>query len=258
MSDSATPQALKILVAEDEPVSRVLMSGILRRLGFQADYVLNGLEAVSAVHQRDYDVILMDIQMPEMDGFSAAREILKSRPDATRPVIIAVTAVENDGIREQCLQAGMNDYMHKPVDEDEVKQVLAKWGRPVIRATSVSQEGNQNPSNDVAKRLDLLKRETDASFVKELIDIFLNSTPRHLASMRQALERADGQALQAAAHGLKGGSANFGALYLASLCQHLENLGESGQLEGARPLLGDLEQEFEKVCSELRTYKEAM
>ena len=254
MSEPTSQQSLKILVAEDEPVNRVLMSKMLKHLGYQADYVGNGAEALSASNQKDYEIILMDIQMPEMDGFSATREILKSRPKETKPVIIAVTALAKDGIRDQCAQAGMSDYLRKPVDAEMLRQVLDKWKQPASSATGSSEMTDTNPDKALHERLDVLQHETDPSFVKELLDMFLASTPSQLEKIRQAIERSDGKVLHAGAHGLKGGSSNIGAARLASLCQKLENAGETGQFEDVNRLFDELNREFESLRNELRKY----
>ncbi|MBI3006501.1 MAG: response regulator [Ignavibacteriales bacterium] len=257
MSDPAQPRNVKILVAEDEPVNRVLMSKLLHRLGYRADFVDNGAEAVEASRRNEYDLVLMDIQMPEMDGFAASHEIIRSRPDK-KPVIIAVTALAKDGIRDKFLHAGMNDYLQKPVDAEGLRQMLEKW-----KPTSNSSDSEGRIQNSAAglkelhERLELLQGETEPSFVREILTMFMATAPVQLKKIQDGLERSDAKAVHAGSHALKGGSLNLGAMHLGSLCQKMENAGESGRLDEAKMLFEELMHEFERVRRELQKYTEA-
>lgn len=119
---------LRILLAEDNPVNQMVMLKMLNKLGYQADVAANGKEVLCCLEQQPYDLILMDVQMPEMDGFETARAIRKHWASADQPKIIAITAYTLKGDREKCLDAGMDDYISKPVKLEELKSVLESYG----------------------------------------------------------------------------------------------------------------------------------
>jgi len=120
----ATPASIKILLVEDNPVNQKVATLILKKLGYQADIANHGLEALAALERQAYEVVLMDVQMPEMDGITATGEIRKKYQDSQRPWIIAMTANAMQGDREMCLQAGMNDYVSKPINRDQLEQAI--------------------------------------------------------------------------------------------------------------------------------------
>lgn len=255
MGDTELQQRLRILVAEDEPVIRALLSRMLQGLGYRADLVDNGAQAVDASQNHDYGLILMDIQMPEMDGFEASREILKSRPEKKKPVIIAVTALARDGIVQQCAQAGISDYLQKPVDAGGLRRMIEKWMPGVPQSPHTAEPGEARSSREMHERLGVLERETDPSFVKELLTMFLASAAAQLEKIQTAINEMDGKAIHAGAHALKGGSANIGAARLAFLCQKLENAGEEGRIDDARRFMDDLRSEFQHVQTVLAAYQ---
>jgi CheY-like chemotaxis protein len=118
---------MSILIAEDNMINQKLIVRILKNFGQEVDVTTNGKEALQAVHQKKYDIVLMDVQMPEMDGNEATQRIRKEVPHENQPVIIAMTAHALQGDREKCLEAGMNDYMSKPILIDEVRRMIQKW-----------------------------------------------------------------------------------------------------------------------------------
>jgi len=124
-AQSANHQALHILLVEDNAVNQKVASRLLERMGYRADVASNGLEALEALRRQSYDVVLMDVQMPEMDGLEASRRIQRDWPAGQRPRIIAMTAEAMQGDRERCLAAGMDDYISKPVKMDELRRALS-------------------------------------------------------------------------------------------------------------------------------------
>ncbi|MBD1915017.1 MULTISPECIES: response regulator [Cyanophyceae] len=201
----------RILLAEDNVVNQKVALQILQRLGYRADVAANGYEVLAALDQQPYDLVLMDVQMPEMDGLTAARQIVQRWP-TRRPRLVAVTANAMQGDREQCLQAGMDDYISKPIRLDELIRVL-EGGDPVaplaidlaaLRTFAITVGGN------------------DPEFMTDLIASYLESADQLVADMLTALGQHDWTSLERAAHTLKSSSAAVSATVLADRCRDLE------------------------------------
>jgi len=234
---------LRILIAEDNMVNQKLAVQLLTRMGYRPDVAGNGLEAIQALERQPYDVILMDVQMPELDGLEATRRICQRWPRADRPCIIAMTADAMQGDREKCLNAGMDDYVTKPVQVAALVVALE-------RARSVAvHTGARERLSDVAESNDPLDTLLDAATLDDiralvgddgedglagLIACFLDDAPRLLNAMRDALDTNDAGALQAAAHTMKSTSALFGATALAALCEALERRSAADLMDGAQ------------------------
>jgi two-component system sensor histidine kinase/response regulator len=227
---------VRVLVAEDNPVNQRVALRQLERAGVSADAVANGIEAVEAVSRGDYALVLMDVQMPEMDGFAAAREL--RRRGAVVP-IVALTANAMTGDRERCLAAGMDDYLAKPVVEEELVRVLDRF----------LPQANGAPLD--ARMLERLQ-EVGPAFLREIAVIYLDDAPTRLAALRDAVERRDAQAIFATAHAFKSGSGNIGATAVHDLCAALESMGRQGNLSGAAGTLAALEREYGRVEQALR------
>ena len=241
-SEPAAPIAhkredVRILVAEDNPVNQKVAVRQLERAGFAADAVANGVEAVEAVSRREYALVLMDVQMPEMDGFTAAREI-RSRETGKSVPIVALTANALAGDRERCLAAGMDDYLAKPIIESELQRVLDRF-IPAAPATV-------DPS--VLNGM----REVGPDFVRELVAVYIDDAAVRLDAMRKAIERDDARALAFAAHAFKSSSGNVGAEMVRRMCEELESMGREGRMEGVQEKLSSLRREYDRAESELR------
>jgi CheY-like chemotaxis protein len=237
---------LRILLAEDNAVNQKLALRLLQQMGYRADLAVNGLEALEALERQPYDVVLMDVQMPEMDGLEASRQINKRWSREERPHIIAMTANAMQGDREMCLAAGMDDYITKPVRLDELVGAL----------TRVQPRARDGASAGAAPAIDRtafenLKQAMGAEFIGELIDTFLEDTPKLLADMRRAWAERNADTFRRAAHSLKSNSANFGAATLSALSKELEMMGKAGELEGAEQEMARVEKEYERVKREL-------
>ncbi|GAB4538130.1 MAG: hypothetical protein Kow0063_25650 [Anaerolineae bacterium] len=253
---------LRILLVEDNPVNQKVTLHILRRLGYGADVAANGLEALQALERATYDVVLMDIQMPEMDGEEATRRICARWPAGQRPHIIAMTAHAMKGDRERFLAAGMDDYVTKPVRLEELAEALRK--SPVSspsRSTPDLPTGQESPSPSPAARpsngtpidrdrLDAFRALMGES-TPELINLFFKDSATQLAELQQAIAGGDTEMMRRAAHTFKSSSAMLGALPLAAMCQELEDLGQTGDLEGAAERVAQLEAEYLAVKAEL-------
>jgi PAS domain S-box-containing protein len=234
----AAQHPLRILLAEDNAVNQRVATSILARMGYTCDIAGNGREAVTAVATTSYDVVLMDVLMPELDGLQASREIRGLTHITTQPRIVAMTANAMAGDRETCLAAGMDDYVSKPIRIKELVTALLRV--PGSRPTA--------PSQHDADELLTALRETIGSqaenLLPELSDLFQKEAPQLLHGIYTAIERADHQQLAAAAHTLKSSSASLGSRDLPNLCQHLETLARTGTTAGADQYATTLEQSY--------------
>ena len=235
------PTATRLLVAEDNPVNQKLIVRLLEKLGLAADVAGNGAEAVEAFSLRPYSAVLMDCQMPEMDGFEATAAIRRrDRQEGTHTPIIAVTAHAMKGDRERCLAAGMDDYVTKPIKPDLLKEILEHWLPPAPGlGDSTSLFPPAKTTFDLQAALDRV--EGDRDLLGEMATIFLEEYPRFVQQMRQAIADNDSATLCHAAHTLRGSVGNFVATDAAAAALVLENLGREGRLAQASVALAQLE-----------------
>ncbi len=233
---------VRVLVAEDNPVNQKVAIRQLAKAGYAADAVANGIEAVEAVSRHDYALVLMDVQMPEMDGFAATREIRRIEERGRRLPIIALTANALAGDRERCLAAGMDDYMHKPFTETELARVLSTYVPPP----------SVEPLDPVV--IANLREVGGGSddFVAELAGIYLEDAPPRIAVMRDAVRTDNAAKLAGAAHALKSSSGNIGAAVVRDLCTELETIGRAGDTSQAAATVEALEREYARAAEQLR------
>lgn len=230
---------LRVLVVEDNPVNQKLAAQLLEKRGHKAIIAGNGLEALATLEKQAFDVVLMDIQMPKMDGLDATRVIReKEKSSGGHVPIIAMTAHAMKGDRERCLEAGMDAYVSKPIAPDELFTSVENFA-PAQPYCSPAATGSSLAEAD-ARGL-LASVGGDAEFLRELAGIFLSDSPRLMSEIRRALAGKDGGALARAAHGLKGAVSNFGAAEVVKAARRLEMLGREGKLETARKALRVLE-----------------
>jgi len=248
------PGGLRILVAEDNIVNQKLTLRQLRKLGHEADAVGNGKEVLSAIERNSYQVLLLDCQMPELDGYETARlirqrEALVYGPGAGRTSlrIIAMTANAMQGDREKCLASGMDDYISKPVRMPALEAALARAGAD-LEAVPEPVPG-ASPDFDLSALRDLrqLRVPGDPDPLVELAGLFLADTEPLVGQIRQAAHDEDIRVLKAAAHSLKGSASNLGARRLAALCAELERGAQSTSRESLMRLCVDLLAEFDQT-----------
>jgi CheY-like chemotaxis protein len=239
---------LRILLAEDNTVNQKLALRLLQQLGYRADVASNGMEAVQSVERQSYDVILMDVQMPEMDGLEASRLICAQWPRERRPRIIATTANAMQGDREMCLAAGMDDYISKPIRVAELIAALAKTPPLALPKEEIT---NLPPIVDRPAFEDL-KKEMGLDFIRELVDAYCEETPQLISALRQALADQDAEAFRRAAHSIKSTSNTLGALRSGSLAKELEMLGKAGQLGAAAAEVERLATDYLQVQQALK------
>jgi len=240
----------RILLAEDHPINREVALAILGRLGFDADPVGNGAEAVRALQKIDYDLVLMDCEMPEVDGYEATRQIRNPGTGALNPrvPIVAVTANAMPGDREKCLQMGMDDYLAKPIEPEAVAQVLARW-LPTTRVKGSSRKAAiPSPCDNIFDRIGLMKRlGGNQGLAEKLVQGFLDDTPSQLCILRKQLEDSDAPSARRQAHKLKGAAATLSANALRAVAFQAEQAAMAGQLNRVAELLPAMEDEFERV-----------
>jgi signal transduction histidine kinase/DNA-binding response OmpR family regulator len=246
---------LRILLAEDNAVNQKLALRILAQMGYRADVAGNGLEAIQALERQAYDVILMDVQMPEMDGLEATRQICQRWPVGKRPRIIAMTANAMQGDREMCLAAGMDDYLSKPIRVSELVAALTR-----VKPTAVGGETVSDGAVIDAATFDELVASTggEAAFIQELIDTYLTDAPSLFAQMRSALAARDAETFRRAAHSLKSNSASLGALSLSAMAKELEMMGKAVNLEGASAKIAAADVEYARVKAALQQKRAAL
>jgi CheY-like chemotaxis protein/HPt (histidine-containing phosphotransfer) domain-containing protein len=251
-------ERLRILLAEDNIVNQKLALMQLHNLGYAADAVADGLEAVKALELIPYDIVLMDCQMPVMDGYEATAEIRRRERGARRATIIAMTAHALSGDREKCLSAGMDDYISKPVREEDLVLVLGRWvEQAAAHADDDLQEGRAPEHDaDMISALKALTRGGGNDLLSEMVDLFIKDAAERLDALRSALVNEDGKSFYIAAHALKGSCGNLGAKRMAALCDYLEEQGRAGRVRGLAPLVATLEEEFANVRRALEYEKQ--
>lgn len=248
----STVSPLRVLLAEDNPVNQKVALRMLEKLGLETELARNGLEAVQAVEQVQFDVILMDIMMPELDGIEATKRIIKSQPSETRPRIVALTANAMRGDRERCLQAGMDDYLLKPLRVDELTKVLDGCKKIGGDGRAGRDEAELVVSANVLEGLHEMLGGDDPEFLVGLVNEFLADSENLMARMHEAVRTDSPSILRHAAHTLKSSATMFGAEEMATICGDLENIGADGRVAGAEPLISTLEDEFATVAQRLR------
>jgi PAS domain S-box-containing protein len=244
---------LKILVAEDNTVNQKVVQQLLAHLGYRADVVANGVEVLDALERQTYDLVLMDVQMPEMDGLEASRRIRLRQGSTTSPHIIAMTANAMPGDRESCLQAGMNDYVAKPVELDDIRRALERSAPPPVVAPAPIDELPVIDRRRIDQLLDLQDDE-NPTLVADIVKLFLVDSPKHLDNIAAAIEHGDTSALKSAAHRFLSSIENLGAMRMRDHCMELERLGKAASLEGTHARLVGLRAEFCQAQRELTAY----
>ena len=264
---------LRILLAEDNAINQQVALSFLERLGYRADVAANGLEVLQSLRRQPYDVVLMDVHMPEMDGLEATRRIRQEFAAEAQPRIVAMTADAMKEDREACLAAGMEDYISKPVQVGELVTALSKCQPrpameiPLKRSEDVEAPAAEAPVTAVAPEvLDLRAlKQLRATLGKQadrmlpgLIENFYQDVDRLLGEARQMLEQGEMADLRRAAHTLKSTSAMFGAVTLSGVTRELEYLARDEMLDGAAGLIARAEAEFARAKAALETMREEL
>jgi two-component system sensor histidine kinase/response regulator len=270
-----TGTPLRVLLAEDNPVNVEVAKAMLHGLGLAVHCARHGAEALAALREQRFDAVLMDCQMPVMDGFAATaatraleREAAGGR-GAHHVPIIAITANALQGDREACLAAGMDDYLSKPFSQQQLHAVLGRWialpamieqaapcDHPAPRARAPTADRSSTINERALDAIRALNRERGDDLVNQVVSTWVDHTPQCLRSLRQAIAEHDAPGVRKVAHSLKSASANVGADSFARLCRQLEQLGRDDTTTGASGILNDMEQEFQAVRHSLHALLE--
>ena len=244
----------RVLVAEDNATNQQVALEILHKLGYEAEQASNGANAIRALRRRDYDVVLMDCEMPEMDGLEATRRIRSGENGVRDPniPIVALTASAMAADRDRCLHAGMNDYVSKPVDPQQLAAVLARWtgaNKPTLQPLFANPSA---ASSSVFDEHELLARLMgDRKLALKLVNSFLRDVPGKLVELHRALEDGNGESIRREAHSLKGCAANLSAPILKTLAVELQQAGAANDLQHCGQLVAQMESEFGRFQAEL-------
>ncbi|MBC8028875.1 MAG: PAS domain S-box protein [Pyrinomonadaceae bacterium] len=231
-----------ILLAEDNIVNQKVALRQLQKLGYRADAVANGREAVEALERISYDLVLMDCQMPEMDGYEATAEIRRAEGKTKHTKIVAMTANALQGDREKCIAAGMDDYISKPVKPDELASVLQRMFTDPVEVQDVCEQEEVPPPVDLGHLQDAMGDE-----LSEILEIYLAQTTESLEKLMLAIKTGNSGEVDFIAHNCAGTSANCGITALVHPMRELERMGREGLLDGAEALGNEALREFERV-----------
>ncbi len=249
-------QSLKILLAEDNPVNQRVALLMLERLGYTADVAQNGMDALQALYQHTYDLVLLDVQMPEMDGLETARRICERWPEGKRPRMVAMTANAMQGDREACLAAGMNDYMAKPIRREELSRVLEDARKrllgdaPAANVTTpvdIAVEGAVIDLSTLRDALSLSEEmtETERDTLRSVLEMYQEDSVKLYQQALEAQRVNDSPTLVRALHTLKSSSAMLGSRVLARQCGEFERRAKQGSVTDGEELLVAIEHQLQ-------------
>jgi signal transduction histidine kinase/ActR/RegA family two-component response regulator/HPt (histidine-containing phosphotransfer) domain-containing protein len=265
VSDLDGSKKTSVLLVEDNPVNQTVAQFMLKQLGYSYKIANNGAEAIEILRQTDYHLILMDVEMPVMDGISATQAIRQERSNPNLPYIIALTAYAMTGDRERCLKAGMQDYLTKPLRIQNLQTAL-KQGENSLSLVQVPIPFDSPPLvQDTAMILDrsvldgflqMAGPEVAVELLRELLEAYSEDVPQRLVDIETAIAQSNPEALRQSAHALRSSSINLGAVEVGELCRELEQIGKSGTTQGAQHLYPQLSLAIGKAIGALEnTYQ---
>jgi CheY-like chemotaxis protein/HPt (histidine-containing phosphotransfer) domain-containing protein len=244
-------RGIRILLAEDNPMNQKLAVTLLKRAGYSVDAVENGAKAIEALKSTAYNLILMDVQMPEMNGFEATKVIRQMQDKKKCIPIIAMTAHAMKGDRERCLQAGMDDYISKPIEPQKLLNAVEMWTkshrlRQMPRTEELKKEDHlEDIPIDLKTALD--RFGGDEKFFKEMLEEFLDHAPEQLQIMDEAVKKGNAKIAEREAHSIKGAAGNLSAKRIAEISLKLELLGREGDLAGVEVGIEELRTELNNL-----------
>lgn len=228
---------------------------LLKKAGYRVDVVGNGRLAVEAVEKKQYDLILMDVQMPVMDGLEATRKI-RRQEWGRHNIIIAMTAHSLKGDKERCLDAGMDDYISKPIAPQELFTLIEKWIKamiepsptePEIKNTSSEEPGSGTVEPPLDMKSAMPRFGNDAAFFNEMLNEFIKYVPEQIASLEESVKSLNADMIEKQSHSIKGAAANLSAVGIFSVAKEIEQRSREKNISNLTPLLKDLKQEIERL-----------
>jgi CheY-like chemotaxis protein/HPt (histidine-containing phosphotransfer) domain-containing protein len=243
----------RLLIAEDNAVNQQVARALLEQSGFSVDVVGDGQAAVAAVASGDYDAVLMDCQMPIMDGFEATKAIREHEREGDRMPIIALSAAALESDRERCFAAGMDDHVAKPLRLeallDALDRLVGTRSRERRQTVQPAAEGPLDPV--ILGQLHQLSRNGSPNLLRDLHVVFVEDAREGLGSLRAAAAARDVGELQARAHKLKGSAGSVGATAMGDLCRRIEEEADAGDFDDLERVLSELESEITEVVAAL-------
>ncbi len=263
---------LRVLLCDDNAINQKVAARLLQQMGYQPDIAANGRQALEKLDAQRYDLVFMDVMMPEMDGLEATREIrIRQQSDASRPnyqpplVVVAMTASAMQGDRDKCIAAGMDDYVAKPVRPEEMRNVIERWGS----AVAAGKESATTTAPSAAKRaapadiggkppvdMDRLRELTDGSEngVRELVKLYVEQTGLQIQQLETAIREGEAAVVRRVAHSCAGASATCGMTDIVPLMREMERQGFEGKLTTAATVCAEAAREFVRICSFLAPF----
>lgn len=249
---------LRILLADDHEVNQKVGTRILQGFGYRCEIAGNGLEVLQALERHPFDIVFLDVQMPEMDGYETAKQIRRRWNERERPRLIAMTANALVGDREKCLEAGMDDYIAKPVEIGQIRNSLERWGNPAVNLQPAANLPAEQPApgtyrqpatSDASIDWDRFQEMLgdDPKTVREFLDLYFHHTETQIQQLQAALQAANAGEVQMLAHRCKGASATCGVTSVALPMKKLESAAQSGDLSQATRLLAEARDSFGRV-----------
>jgi CheY-like chemotaxis protein len=263
---------LRVLLCDDNIINQKVALRLLQQMGYRAQLAANGVEALAALDRQSFDLIFMDVMMPEMDGLEATRAIRERQRDpakaqnyGSRIIIVAMTASAMPGDREKCLAAGMDDYIAKPVRPDDVRAIVERWGAlgapnqpgnsaPAPSAPTTPEPHMEEPPVNFDRLMDFTEGNPDN--LRELVTLYLNQTVSQLEQLAAAVHANQAQEARRIAHSCAGSSATCGVVKLVPLLRELERQGQQGELTSGAALMEQIVKEFARVRVVLAPYLE--
>jgi CheY-like chemotaxis protein len=265
-----------MLLCDDNVINQKVAMRLLQQMGYKPDLAANGLEALAALDRQTYDMIFMDVQMPEMDGLEATRAIRERQHDKSKfpnykssIIIVAMTANAMTGDREKCLAAGMDDYLAKPVRPEDIRTIVERWGSaagmsetaaPAQTATATRSLTPESPApapaQDPPVNMDRLLDFTSGNLddLRELITLYLKQTATQMEQLAAAIQSNSAPDVRRLAHSCAGASATCGMSRIVPLLRDLERQGDSGTLSSAPDVFRQTQTEFNSICTFLEAY----
>ena len=260
---------LRVLLCDDNVINQKVALRLLQKFGYKADVATNGVECLKAIERQPYDVVFMDVQMPEMDGIEATQQIRKRQKESAgrgnfKPgiAIVAMTANAMQGDREKCLNAGMDDYLSKPIKPEDIRKILEIWGPKVAPAANTATPAKAKTPNvaktpapvDMERLLDFANG--DPANLRELVELYLQQTAKQLVQLNTALAAGNGDEVKRLAHSCSGASSTCGMVGMVPPLRELERQGNEGLQSNAGKLASDAGSEFQRIQTFLTDYLE--